>query len=41
MTEESSRVNYLDEKILKELAHEMACQLFQEEEPMGLYEDHD
>jgi death on curing protein len=42
MTEEnSSPVNYLDEKILKELAHEIACQIFQEEEPMGLYEDHD
>ncbi len=42
MTEEkASHVNYLDEKILKDLCHTMACELFQEEEPMGLYEDHD
>ena len=42
MTEEKiSRVNYLDKKILKELAHEMASRLFQQEEPMGLYDDHD
>ena len=42
MTEESnSRVNYLDEKILKEICHELARELFEEEEPMGLYEDHD
>lgn len=39
--ENSSQVNYLDEKTLKELAHELACQLFAQEEPMGLYEDHD
>lgn len=42
MTEENpSRVKYLDTKILKELAHEIATQLFQEDEPMGLYDDHD
>ena len=42
MTEESdSRIKYLDEGIVKDLCHEMACRLFQQEEPMGLYEDHD
>jgi hypothetical protein len=42
MTEEKpSHVNYLDEKILKEICHDIACRLFQNEEPMGLYEDHD
>lgn len=39
--ERVSRVNYLDEKILKEICHEMARELFEDEEPMGLYEDHD
>jgi len=42
MTEENpSLVNYLDEVILQELAHQMACELFQDKEPMGLYDDHD
>ncbi len=42
MTEEkASRVNYLDERILKEICHEMARRLFEHEEPMGFYEDHD
>lgn len=42
MTEENaSRVNYLNEEILKEMCHEVAQALFQDEEPMGLYEDHD
>lgn len=36
-----SHVNYLDKFILKELAHHMACELFQEEEPMGLWDDQD
>jgi death on curing protein len=42
MTEEKrSQTNYLDETALKEVAHEMACRLFQEKEPMGLFDDHD
>lgn len=42
MTEEKvSRVNYLDEHILKEICHEMACRLFEDDEPMGLFEEHD
>lgn len=41
MTEEkASLVNYLDEASLKKLAHQMACELFADEEPMGLYDDH-
>ncbi len=42
MTEEKATpVNYLDEQILKEICHEMARRLFDREEPMGFYEDHD
>jgi prophage maintenance system killer protein len=42
MTEENaSRVNYLDEEILKEICHELAAELFRDQEPMGLYDDHD
>ncbi|RJQ35235.1 hypothetical protein C4568_01285 [Candidatus Parcubacteria bacterium] len=39
--ENDSPVNYLDKEILKDLCHDIASRLFQEEEPMGLYEDHD
>lgn len=42
MTEgKNSQVNYLNEQILKEICHEMARRYFQQEEPMGMYEDHD
>ena len=42
MTEgNKSPIKYLDGETLKKLCHEMACRLFQDEEPMGLYEDHD
>lgn len=39
--ENPSSVKYLDEKILREICHAIARKLFQEEEPMGLYEDND
>lgn len=42
MTEENaSRVNYLTEEILEDICHELATEVFQDEEPMGLYQDHD
>lgn len=42
MTEENaSRVNYLTEDILEDICHELAVEVFQDEEPMDLYEDHD
>lgn len=42
MTEEKTTpVNYLDEVILEKICHAIAGELFQDEEPMGLYEDHD
>ena len=42
MTEEkNSSINYISEEILETICHRLACDLFQEEEPMGLYKDHD
>ncbi len=34
-------VNYITEDILKDICHEVASKLFADEEPMGLYSDHD
>lgn len=36
-----SPVNYITEEILKDICHTLACDLFADEEPMGLYADHD
>lgn len=42
MTEEkNSSINYISEEILENICHSLACELFQDEEPMGLYKDHD
>lgn len=34
-------VNYLDEQDLEKICHEMARTLFSEQEPIGLFKDHD
>lgn len=34
-------INYISEDILENICHSLACELFQDEEPMGLYKDHD
>lgn len=42
MTEQNQPpVNYITEEILEKVCHALARQLFQDEEPMGLYVDHD
>jgi death on curing protein len=42
MTEENaSRVRYLTKESVEAICHEMAARLFADEEPMGLYKDHD
>ena len=42
MTEQNELpVEYLTEEILKDICHKVAVDLFTEEEPMGLYADHD
>ncbi len=42
MTEEKKLpINYINEQILEDICHTLACKLFQDEEPMGLYKDHD
>lgn len=42
MTKEKNlSINYISEDILESICHSLAGELFRDEEPMGLYRDHD